>query len=92
MKDEDEEVFVSPEPPGCRSEDKEEWRQRRKEHEAWQSQLDESQEEAIYFGELKKSAKELNVHLPAGINIEVDYDEMGKPRVDVVGPHGVMTE
>ena len=71
---------------------KEEMYQRRNEYRQWESRLDEEQEEAIYFGELRKAAKDLNVHLPDNINIEVDYDEMGQYRVCVVGPHGVMTE
>ena len=74
------------------SEWKEDWQARKDEQLSWQSQLNEEQEEAIYFGELQKAAKDLSVHLPDNINIEVDYDEMGKPRVSVVGPHGVLVD
>ena len=74
------------------SEWKEDWQARKDDLESWQSQLDEEQEEAIYFGELQKSAKDLNVLLPDGYSIEVDYNEMSKPRVSVIGPHGVLVD
>ena len=84
------EVYPEVQPPGCRTEDKEEWRAKKDDHDYWQSQLDESQEEAIYFGELRKAAKDLNIHLPDGYNIEIDYGEMGNPRVSILGPRGII--
>ena len=74
------------------SEWKEDWQARKDDQASWQSQLDEDQEEAIFFGELKKSAKDLNIFLPDGYSIEVDYGEMGNPRVSIIGPHGVLVD
>ena len=74
------------------SEMKEDWRARRDEYAAWQSRLDESKEEAIFMGELRKAAKELNVFLPDQYRIEVEYDEMDHIRVNVMGPQGSLIE
>ena len=55
-------------------------------------QLDEDQEEAIRFGELKKYAKELSLFLPEKWFIDVDYNELNQHRVSIISPSGVVVD